>query len=201
MKTLSLNIAKNVALTEISFTPNTVVLAKQTTNVNPKTGDVTTTVRYIEVCPVEKTDKLAIVKSLLRYCVAEFLVCNDLEKSFADTNIKQQKLFNQFLSGDKIYRTNSEGKIADALISEVPLNRTALKVKDYHTIATCKPENRKAAIHQHASAIVAQCQYRSMIVKKAETLEAEAAETTPATATAPAKPVRPRTAGVGAVAA
>lgn len=73
--------------------------------------------RYIEVCPIEKTDPLFIVQSLLKYIVAEFFVCKDLETDFAETNITQRKLFNQFLTGNTIYRTDSSGKIANALIS------------------------------------------------------------------------------------
>lgn len=189
MKQLEVNTRKDVTISDLVCSPNVILLAKQRTTTSPK-GEVTTTVRYIEVCGVEKTDKLAIVQNLLKFCVAEFYVCNDLERDFAGTNIKQQKLFNQFLSGDTIYRTDSTGKVSDALISEVPLRRTALNVKDYHTITTCKPENRKAAIYQHAKAILAQCAYRSMIIDKAATIDSEQAETPTET---PKKPGRKRT--------
>ena len=187
MKQLEVNTRKDVTINDLVCSPNVILLAKQRTTTSPK-GEVTTTVRYIEVCGVEKTDKLAIVQNLLKFCVAEFYVCDDLEKDFADTNIKQQKLFNQFLSGDTIYRTDSTGKVSDALISEVPLRRTALNVKSYHTITTCKPENRKAAIYQHAN--LAQCAYRSMIIDKAATIDSEQAETPTET---PKKPGRKRT--------
>ncbi len=179
MKNLSINIAKNVVINDLVCTPNTVVLAKQTTT--ERNGEVTTTVRYIEVCSIDKTDSLTIVKSLLKYCIAEFFVCKEFETEFADTNIKQRKLFNQFLSTNKIYRTNSEGKIASAIESEVALNQTALKVNNNHTIANCKRENLKAAIHQHAKAIVAQSKHISTIVAKVETLETLETATTPAT--------------------
>ena len=96
MKQLAINVVKNTAIENIVCTPNTVVLAKQTTSTNAKTGEVSTTVRYIEVCPIEKTDPLFIVQSLLKYIVAEFFVCKDLETDFAETNITQRKLFNQF---------------------------------------------------------------------------------------------------------
>ena len=190
MKQLEVNTRKDVTISDLVCSPNVILLAKQRTASNAKTGEVTTTVRYIEVCGVEKTDKLAIVQNLLKFCLSEFYVCDDLERDFADTNIKQQKLFNQFLSGDTIYRTDSTGKVSDALISEVPLRRTALNVKDYHTITTCKPENRKAAIYQHAKAILAQCAYRSMIIDKAATIDSEQAETPTET---PKKPGRKRT--------
>lgn len=188
MKQLSINVAKNIAINELPCNPNMVVLAKQTTSTNAKTGEVTTTIRYIEVCRIEKSDSLHIVQNLLKYIVAEFFVCKDLETDFAETNIKQRKLFNQFLTGDTIYRTDASGKIASALVSEVPLNRTALRVQKTHNVVICKPENRKAAIYRHAKAVRAQCAYISLIKKEAEALDkdAETAETVavPETATA-----------------
>lgn len=186
MKQLAINVAKGVTINNLVCSPNVIVLAKQSTSTNAKTGEVTANVRYIEVCNIEKTEPLAIVQNLLKYCIAEYFVCNELEKDFADTKIKQRKLFNQFLSGNTIYRTNSEGKISNALVSEVPLSQTALKVRDYHTITTCKKENLKAAIYQHAKAILAQCKYLRLIINKAQTLDAEpetVAETKTATQT------------------
>lgn len=178
MKQLVINVVKNTTINDLVCSPNVILLAKQSTTNNAKTGEVTTNVRYIEVCKVEKTDALTIVQSLLKFCIAEYFVCNDLEKDFADTNIKQRKLFNQFLSGNTIYRTNSEGKVSNALVSEVPFSQTALKVKDYHTITLCKKENLKAAIYQHSKAILSQCKYLRMIIDKAETLDAEQSATT-----------------------
>jgi len=172
MKNLSINVAKNVAISELVCTPNTILLAKQTNS--DRNGETNTSIRYIEICKVEKTDGLTLVKTLLKYCIAEFSVCKDLETDFADTNIKQRKLFNQFLTTNKIYRTNAEGKIVSAVESEVPFNQTALKVKDTHTILTCKRENLNACIHQHAKAILAQSKYYSLIIAKVETLDKEA---------------------------
>ena len=180
MKNLVINVVKNQVISDLVCTPNTVILAKQTTS--ERNGEVTTSVRYIEVCNVEKTDSLTIVKSLLKFCIAEFFVCKEFETEFADTNIKQRKLFNQFLTTNKIYRSNSEGKIASAIESEVPLSQTALKVTNRHAVATCKQENLKAAIHKHAKAIVAQSKHISTITAKAETLEKLETATTPAIA-------------------
>lgn len=194
MKQLSINVQKNATIKDLVCTPNVILLAKQSTTTNAKTGEVSTSVRFIEVCKVEKTDALTIVQSLLKYCIAEYFVCNDLDKDFAETNIKQRKIFNQFLSGNTIYRTNSDGKVSNALESEVPFSQTALKVKDYHTITTCKKENLKAAIYQHSKAILSQCKYLRLIIDKAETLEAEAVQTETATT-----PKRKATAtGIGA---
>ena len=134
-----------------------------------------------------KNDSLTIVQSLLRYCVAEFFVCNDLERDFADTNIKQRKLFNQFLNTTTIYRTDSAGRVSNALVSEVPFSQTALRVQKGHKIVTCEKENRKAAIYQHAKAILAQCKYLRLIVEKAAQIESEPAQLKSDTPTAKAK--------------
>ena len=178
MAQLAINVVKDTEIRNLVCAPNSIVLAKQSTTTNAKTGAVTTNVRFIEVCKVEKTDALSIIQSLLRYCIAEFKVCKGLEQDFADTKIKQKKIFSQFLGGKIIYRTNSEGKISNALVSEVPLRQTALNVKDYHTITTCKKENRKAAIYQHSKAIEAQCTFLESIVKVADAIAKEIAETT-----------------------
>lgn len=191
MKNLSINVVKNVAIKELSCTPNTIVLAKQT--ISERNGEITTSVRYLEVCNTEKSDGLTVVKSLLKYCVAEYFVCSEFETEFSDTNIKQRKIFNQFLATNTIYRTNSEGVIVDALVSEVPLSQTALKVTNKHTITNCKKENLKSAIHQHAKAILAQCKHVSMIAKRVEKIETDIAteakpqtkKTAPAVSTAP----------------
>ena len=193
MKQLAINVVKNTAIENIVCTPNTVVLAKQTTSTNAKTGEVSTTVRYIEVCPIEKTDPLFIVQSLLKYIVAEFFVCKDLETDFAETNITQRKLFNQFLTGNTIYRTDSSGKIANALISEVPLNRTALRVQKTHAVVTCKP-----AIYQHAKAVRAQCAYISLIKDKAEAIDKDAEKGETATTAKPARRTAPTASGKSA---
>ena len=42
----------------------------------------------------------------------------------------------------------------------------------------CKKENLKAAIYQRSKAILSQCEYLRMIVKKAETLDATQSDTT-----------------------
>lgn len=135
---------------------------------------------------------------MLKFLLAEFFVCNELQRTFAETNITQRKLFNQFLGERFIYRTNSEGKIAAALESEIPLRQTGLNVKIGHNIVVCKPENRKAAIHQHTQAVMAQFTYRSLIVKKAEAIDKEAEKSEAAIASKPARRTAPTASGKSA---
>ena len=50
MKQLAINVAKGVTINNLVCSPNVIVLAKQSTSTNVKTGEVTANVRYIEVC-------------------------------------------------------------------------------------------------------------------------------------------------------
>ena len=61
MKNLSINVAKNVAISELVCTPNTILFAKQT--ISDRNGEINTSIRYIEVCQIEKTDSLTLVKT------------------------------------------------------------------------------------------------------------------------------------------
>ena len=174
MAQLQVNLKKDVTIENLVCSANVIILAKQTTTT--RNGEVSTSVRYIEVCKVGKTDSLAIVQTLLKYCIAEHFVCSDFENDFADTKIQQAKIFNKFLTTNTIYRTNSEGKITNALISEVPFSQTALKIKGVHTIVTCEKNNLKAAIYNHAKAILSQCNYLRLIIDKVGAIDKDIAK-------------------------
>lgn len=170
MKALEINTVKNVAINDLVCSPNVVVMLKQRISTNDR-GDVSSTIRYIELCPVTKTEPLALLQGVLRLYLAEFRVSKDFERTYKETNIKQCKIFRQFLNTNVLYRSDSQGKLADALISDVPFSQTAINVKDYHTLATCTKDNMKAAIYQHAKAILAQCQYKTLIIKEVKAIE------------------------------
>lgn len=195
MTQLSVILKKDVTINTMVCSPNVILLAKQTTSIKDD-GSVNTSVRYIEVCNVKNTDSLTILQSLLKFCVSEFLVASDFEKQYVSCNIKQQKLFNKFLNTNTIHRTNSEGKVTNALVSDIPFNQTALKVKDSHTIANCKKENIKAAILLHAKAILSQCQYLRLIIAQAEKIDKDTAKTPKVVKSKVAKVVKPKVAKV-----
>lgn len=164
---LELTSIKNVAIENITFTANCLVLLKQRERETGK-GEIETVVNYIEVCELKDTKELTILQSLLRFCLAEFKVSKGFENEYKDTNIKQRRVIQPFLNTNVIFRTDSNGKISKALISEVNFNRTALNIRENHNICKCEPENLKAAIYQHSKAIFAQCSYISTICKTAE---------------------------------
>lgn len=178
MKELEIHTAKNVAINDLVCSPNAVIMLQQRITANNR-GEVSTSIRYVELCPATKTDPLSLIKGALHLYMAEFRVYKEFERTFKETNIKQYKIYRQFLKTNVLYRSDSRGKLADALISDVPFSQTAMNVKDYHTLATCTKDNMKAAIHQHAKAILAQCQIKTLIKKEVNAIEHATADTTP----------------------
>ncbi|MDR0750181.1 MAG: HEAT repeat domain-containing protein, partial [Tannerellaceae bacterium] len=149
---------KNVSVENIKFKKHTLVLLKVSQRPT-NSGNLNTTIKYIEVCELKNYKSITLIMSLLTCCLAEFRVCQAFEKEFSDIGLKQKQILQPFLNTNVIFRTNSEGKISGALISEVNLNATAFNIRNKHTIATVESKNLKAAIHKHAKAILAQCQW------------------------------------------
>jgi hypothetical protein len=168
---LQINKVQNVNLTNIHFSKNSLVLIKTKESVT-NSGSVNTSISYIEVCELKDTKELTIIESLLKNCLAEFRVANAFEVSFNDTNIKQQRILAPFLNTQVIFRTDSEGKLSRALVSEIPFNKTALVIKGKHTIMNCESKNLKACIYKHSQAILAQCSYLSLIGKELQSIVA-----------------------------
>lgn len=158
---------KNVSVENIQFSSNTLVLMKVRER-ETSTGEIDTIINYIEVCELKDTKELTILQSLLRFCLAEYKVSKGFETEFKDTNIKQRRIIQPFLNTNVLFRTDSNGKISKALVSEINFNKTALNIRENHTIYKCEPANMKAAIYQHAKAILAQCSYISTVNKAAE---------------------------------
>lgn len=166
---LELKNIRNISVENIQFTANSLVLLKVRERENGK-GEIETSVNYIEVCELKDTKELTILQSLLRFCLAEFQVSKGFENEYKDTNIKQRRIIQPFLNTNVLFRTDSNGKISRALVSEINFNKTALNVRENHTICKCEPENLKAAIFQHSKAILAQCSYISTINSTAESI-------------------------------
>jgi hypothetical protein len=166
---LVINSIKNVSLENIKFAANSLVLLKIRERVTSD-GSIDVTTNFIEVCDLKDTKDLTIVQSLLKYCLAEFKVSKGFENDFKETNIKQRRILQPFLNTKVIFRTDSDGKISRALLSEVPFTKTALNIQQGHRIVTCEPKFLRAAIFSHSQAILAQCSYLSLIDKEAQTI-------------------------------
>lgn len=165
---LELKTIKNVAIENIQFAKNSLILMK--VRESERGGNIDTTVNYIEVCELKDTKELTILQTLLRFVLAEFQVSKGFETEYKDTNIKQRRIIQPFLNTNVLFRTDSNGTISRALISEINFNKTALNVRENHTICKCKPENLKAAIYQHSKAVLAQCSYISTVNHTAESI-------------------------------
>ena len=165
MKTL---IYKNIALETIRFSANNVVLLKVRESENLRTGSIDSTITAIEVGECKNNTSIEVVKTLLRFLLAEFRVSTSFEREFKETEIKQRNILKPFLNSTVIFKTDSEGKLSKAVLSEVKLNQTALSIKPTHKLILCQGKNLKAALHQHAKAILVQCSYISAIKAEAE---------------------------------
>lgn len=179
---LQINSIKNVTLENIKFNANQLVLLKIRENAN-STGEVETTINYIEICELKDTKDLTAIQELLKMCVAEFRVAKGFESDYKETGITQKRMIQPFLNTNVIFKTDSCGKISKAVISEIPLNKTALNVKLNHNIMKCETKNLKAAIYQHSKAVLAQCSYISLVDKELSTIQALCKESTTATVT------------------
>lgn len=177
---LQINSIKNVTLENIKFNANQLVLLKIRENAN-STGEVETTINYIEICELKDTKDLTAIQELLKMCVAEFRVAKGFESDYKETGITQKRMIQPFLNTNVIFKTDSCGKISKAVISEIPLNKTALNVKLNHNIMKCETKNLKAAIYQHSKAVLAQCSYISLVDKELSTIQALCKESTTAT--------------------
>ena len=131
---------KNVEIETIDLTPKNVVLEKirETTKSN---GDIDKTINVIEVGDAKNTSGIELVKVLLKFALAEYAVSSDFANEYKDTKIKQSAILKPFLTSKVIFKTDSDGFVSKAVISEVELNKTALNLKADHTLVTCENKN------------------------------------------------------------
>lgn len=157
---------KNVSIDNHKFTPNSIVLLKQSFRDNSD-GSVDVNTKFVEVCNVPNTKNLTIIESMLRFVLAETKLGEKFKAEFTETGLELKKVLSQFFSSNVIYRTNSEGIISKAITSELPLKYTGLNVRTKHNIMNCKPEFLDKALKQHAKAVYLQMSYISMLTATA----------------------------------
>lgn len=160
---LQINELKNVSVNNIQFTANNIVLLKQTERTN-KAGEVNTTIKYVELANVPNNNETKMLIQVLKVLLAEYKAVNDNKSTFEAANVKVNLQIRQLLSNNfVIWKTNNDGKLSKAIVSEIPLNKTALYLKDTHTLLQAKKENLKAALYNHAKAVLMQCSYFSLV--------------------------------------
>ena len=160
---ITINQVKNTKEENIKFTPNTLIMLKK--RERETTNGIEVTVNYLEICQLKDTKDLTLISGLLQACLGEYNTIKDFEKSHKDTNIRQSQIVKPYLNTNRIFKTDSNGKISQALISEINFNKTALNIKQGHTLVNCEPKNLKSAFYNHSKAVFAQCCYLSTVNK------------------------------------
>lgn len=186
---LQVTSVKNVSLENVQFPANSVVLLKYTERENAN-GTIDTTIKFVAVDGVKDTKQITSVKVLLSALIAEYKTIQEFNKEFAtikDENgqvitdksgIQAKRIISPFLSGNTIYKTDSNGTLSGALECEkgVKLRDTALNIRNNQAVTTATGANLKAAIHNQANAIVKQSNYLTTIDEMKNAILAELAE-------------------------
>ena len=186
---LQVTSVKNVSLENVQFPKNSVVLLKYTERENVN-GTIDTTIKYVAIDGVKDTKQITSVKVLLSALIAEYKTIQEFNREFAtikDENgkvitdksgIQAKRIISPFLSGNTIYKTDSNGTLSGALECEkgVKLRDTALNIRNNQAVTTATGANLKAAIHNQANAIVKQSNYLTTIDEMKNAILAELAE-------------------------
>lgn len=186
---LQVTSVKNVSLENVQFPANSVVLLKYTERENAN-GTIDTTIKFVAVDGVKDTKQITSVKVLLSALIAEYKTIQEFNREFAtikDTDgkvitdksgIQAKRIISPFLSGNTIYKTDSNGTLSGALECEqgVKLRDTALNIRNNQAVTTATGANLKAAIHNQANAIVKQSKYLTTIDEMKNAILAELAE-------------------------
>lgn len=167
-----------VNLNDLSLNANSVYLIKTSEREN-KQGEVIKTVKTLEINHVDKTDSLTAVLALAKVALAEYRAATEIDTEYRrfdgtdiETGIKSFRLLRSYLSNNLvIWKTDSNGKLSKAVISEIPLNKTALNINEKSGLLKVEKSNLKAAIYQLAKGIIAQTSYLSLVGKQLESIE------------------------------
>ena len=193
---------KNTQLNDLRVSANSVLLLQQTTSA---TNNVF--IKGVAISGLKNTEAMTIIKHLLTAICAEYRVRNNFNNEFStlkingkdeQTGLTAKSLFARYLNTNVIYRSDSNGKIANAIeIAGQTLKDTALKVTNKHLIATCNRNDLRAVIHHQAKAVLAQFRYiddlNEMINELSKTDKANEMTTATTTATTTAKTAKKTT--------
>lgn len=185
---LQITSVKNVALENVQFPANSVILIKYSER--ETNNGIDTTIKFVAVDGVKDTKQITSVKVLLSALIAEYKTIQEFNNAFAvvkdgngkvitdKSGIQAKRIISPFLSGNTIYKTDSNGKLSGALECEkgVKLRDTALNIKNNQAVTTATGANLKAAIHNQANAIVKQSTYLTTIDEMKAAILAELEE-------------------------
>jgi hypothetical protein len=145
-----------------------------------KDGGIDTTIKYVAIDGMKNNEQITVVKTLLAALLAEYKAAKGFNEEFKvikdekgnviekESGIQAKRIISPFLNSNKIYKTDTAGKISGALECEkgVCLRDTALNIKEAHAIVKLNSQNLKFYVHNQAKAIIKQSNYLSTIEAK-----------------------------------
>lgn len=140
---------------------------------------------FIAITGVESTDGEAIIAPVLALMLADARERLSFEDNFkvvilngteAKSGIRAKSLFQRFLSGNVVYKTNGKGEMNKALVMDegMRLSSTALRISAKQPIFSAKGKELKNIFTLTCKAIAKQANMCSGIVKKAASIYTEA---------------------------
>ena len=119
----------------------------------------------LEFCETTNNKQKNVIKAVLLGLLAEYKEVNSLADFYEATKVSKVSFTNTFLSETTIYRTDADGMLNDAIVSELPLNKVGFRLNAKHTLVTCSTNNLKAALFNHATVVLHHCSIFARIEK------------------------------------
>lgn len=168
---------KNIEIENLVLEANSIYLLK-VSHRETKDGSIEKNIKALQVNTVEKTDSIACIIAAIKVAMAEYKAANGIDSEFEHfpctqikTGISSKQILRPFLNTQVLWKTDSEGKLSKAIISEVPFNKTAMFINNRSGILQVAPKNMKAAIYCLAKGIIAQTSYISLIKNEYNAIE------------------------------
>lgn len=143
---------------------NSVVLVKETATTNKKTGETKFSVSVLPVCEYSENDNNGkIIRNVLNTFVAQYKVDAELSDLYNivynDKKAHVTLSFATMLNTTAIYTVDNDGKVTTAVISDIPLNKTALKITENMNILTASNTEKKRVINAQTTLVINQAKY------------------------------------------
>lgn len=144
-------------------------------------GKLVEVTEFMAVTGVRRTKGDSIMLPLLALMVADAKVRNGFATEFGsvtvngkkiDTKLVAKSTFTRWLSGESVYKTDSDGALSSELTVDdgMLLKHTALNVRKTSPLLTAEDDELTELLKLNAKAIAKQANLRSLIFKKAESI-------------------------------
>lgn len=144
-------------------------------------GELVEVTEFMAVTGVRRTKGDSIMLPLLALMVADAKVRNGFATEFGsvtvngkkiDTKLVAKSTFTRWLSGESVYKTDSDGALSSELTVDdgMLLKHTALNVRKTSPLLTAEGDELTELLKLNAKAIAKQANLRSLIFKKAKSI-------------------------------